>query len=139
MTNDTTVRDKDELISKIGGLILSHPEYADNPWVGITILVEFLGRRSHASHGYRYLDDGSFTPALPDGPEGDDAYDTIVELRDLMAADTGNTWHQCLIQIWQPGPQIKVLFEYDDPTRWSIKEFSMDMSPYANSIKPPIG
>ena len=128
---------KDQLINEFGAMILADAEYVEHPWTALSIVVS-IGDGQRSANGYRYLPDGTFQASLPKGRMRP-FYDKLAQLRETMMAEIGAQWHQCLIQIWQPGPQIKVLFEYDDPTRWSIKEFSMDMSPYANSIKPPIG
>jgi hypothetical protein len=34
--------------------------------------------------------------------------------------------------------KINIQFEYDDPNRWSLKNVSLDMSKYAESLKPPM-
>ena len=66
-----------------------------------------------------------------------EALDPLRDLQDAMAAETGNLWKQALIHITRPGPEINIQFEYDDPTRWSLKKVSLDLSDYAESLRPP--
>ena len=86
-------------------------------------------------NGYVY--DGPNWSAFSPQEKGFEFLDVLQELQDAMAAETGNRWKQALIHITRPGPEIDIQFEYDDPTRWSLKKVSLDLADYAESLRPP--
>lgn len=125
-----------ELVHVIGNKIVSDPAYLDQPWDGVSLVGTFSEGQRRMT-GFRFFADGAFKASLPK----DKDLGIMNGLRDLhreMSAETGAAWHQCLIQIWKPGPKIHIDFEYDDPERWKLKPVSLDVSDYANSIRPPM-
>ena len=58
-------------------------------------------------------------------------------LQGEMEREGTGVWKQCLIQITRPDCEIKMMFEYDDPARWSLKQVSLDLGDYANALRPP--
>jgi len=122
-----------ELIQAIGGLVLQNDEYRSDPWDGLSIVVTLVPGRQNVT-GYIY-DGDSWTSRTP---RGDDSFlDKCIELQEAMRSPKGEVWKQALIHITKPGPEINIKFEYDDPKRWSLKKVSLDMSDYAESLRPP--
>lgn len=123
----------DELILEIGSLIVKSKAYAKYEWQGIAA----VGNFSHGQqrmNGYVYLDDGDFEAETP----GFETLRKVRELRQEMEKETNKAWNQCLIHVTKPDFKINIQFEYDDPDRWSLKKISLDMSEYAESLKPPM-
>jgi hypothetical protein len=123
----------DELIHEIGSLIVNSAAYANDQWQGIAA----VGNFSHGEQsmtGYAYLDDGGFKPRTPGFP----TLRKVRELRQEMKKETNKEWHQCLIHVTKPDFKINIKFEYNDPDRWSLKTISLDISDFAESIKPPM-
>ncbi|WP_020410827.1 hypothetical protein [Hahella ganghwensis] len=122
-----------ELIMEIGSIILRSEEYADDKWVGISV----VGNFSHGQqrmNGYAYFEDGDYEARVPDV----DALRKLRQLREEMKKEKGQEWHQCLVHVTRPDFKINIKFEYDDPDRWKLKNISRDMKEYADSLKPPV-
>ncbi len=122
----------DDLVLEIGSEIVKSEEYANDPWVGITVVGDFSHGQQSMS-GYAYMSNGGFAARIPSF----NALRKIRSLRQEMKKEKDEEWHQCLIHITQPDYKINIKFEYDDPDRWTPKTVSRDMSDYAESIKPP--
>ncbi|MBT2968697.1 MAG: hypothetical protein KME56_04695 [Candidatus Thiodiazotropha sp. (ex Ctena orbiculata)] len=127
----------DSLILEIGSLIIDNARYTEDKWIGLALMGNFSFGQERMS-GYVYYEDGDFEARTP---KGFDVLDKVGELREAMKIERnpdGKAWHQCLIHITKPGMKINVMFEYDDPERWTSKRISRDMSDYAALLKPPI-
>lgn len=113
-------------------MIVKDEEYAAGQWVGIAVLGNFSHGQQRMT-GYQYLADGKFAPAVPYNL---DVLESLWVLRKEMTKDDETTWHQCLIHITKPDLDIDIQFEYDDPDRWTLKTKSLDMSAYAELLRP---
>ena len=121
-----------DLVMKIGAMILRDQEYADDRWNSIALIGD-LARGRVSMTGYQYLDGDTFAPAVP---FNDEILDKMEELRAEMKKIKGTEWHKCLIQIAKPDFDIDVEFEYDDPDRWSLKAAGLDVTAFALSLRP---
>jgi hypothetical protein len=120
-----------DMILEIGSMILNDVNYADHDWNALALVGNFsYGQRR--INGYQYFRDSSFVAEIP---KCDVTYQ-LKQLREAMKSESGKEWHQCLIHITKPEMKINIQFEYDDPERWSLKKVSLDMSDYAQSLKP---
>lgn len=125
---------KDDAILEAGRIALECLHSKGTDWDGHAIVVNVApGHRRF--NGYVY--DGPNWSAFSPQEKGFEFLDVLQELQDAMAAETGNRWKQALIHITRPGPEIDIQFEYDDPTRWSLKKVSLDLADYAESLRPP--
>ena len=106
----------DELIMKIGTMILNDERYEDD-WSALS-LVGDLANGGKGMHGYVYFSDGRFEGRIP--AVGRPLIKLFIALRDEMDRTKGVSWHQCLVQITRPDLDIRIQFEYDDPRRWSV-------------------
>lgn len=142
MQTDKVADDRDALVNEIGRLILQDSRYADGNWRGIA-LVYTREPGVETTDGYIYYDDDSYhgddyKPELPDSNSGAIS-DAIDKLLDAMAEDNGKRWQQMLYQIWKPGPDFRVTFEYDRPDRWSITSFNeAGATSFARQIDPAV-
>lgn len=123
-------------INELGAALLSDGEVRERDWDGLSFVYTFAGG-SRGQTGYLFRADGGFEPTLPDDPDGE-ILELVTGIRQAMATETGESWHQCLVQLWRPGPQMKIQFEYDDPERWRPRITGLDMSGFAGSIRPPM-
>ena len=121
-----------DLIMEIGSTIVTSEEYAQDEWVGISVVGNFY-QNEQSQNGFVYLSNGEFEARAPGFP----TLDKLIALRDVMNEEKGEAWHQCLVHVTRPDFKINIQFEYEDPRRWKPKKVSMDMSEYAESIKPP--
>ena len=124
----------DDLILEIGSLVVNDRRY-DDRWKGLALVGNFSDGQERMN-GYQYFADGEFEAGVPKG--AGDIIDKLLELRREMKKDKNEEWQQCLIHITKPDYKINIQFEYDDPNRWVLKKISMDMSEYAELIKPPM-
>ena len=125
---------KDDAILEAGRIALECLHSKGTDWDGHAIVVN-VAPEHRRFNGYVY--DGPNWSAFSPQEKGFEFLDVLQELQDAMAADTGNRWKQALIHITRPGPEIDIQFEYDDPTRWSLKKVSLDLADYAESLRPP--
>ena len=122
----------DDLIMEIGSLVVNDRRY-DERWKGLALVGNFSNGQERMN-GYQYFANGDFEPGIP--KRAGDIIDKLLELRQEMKKEKDEEWHQCLIQITRPDFKINIQFEYDDPARWSVKNVSLDMSEYAELLKP---
>lgn len=123
-----------QLVLEIGSLILNNKKFATADWFGLSLVGRF-GNSEKSMNGYVYFANSDFEARSP--APSFDVLDKVSELREEMAKEKGQYWHQCLIHITKPDMKINIQFEYDDPDRWSLKKVSLDMKDYADSLKPP--
>lgn len=138
MTKQTDESRKSELLHEVGAIIVRDPSLEAVEWEALAFVVQLHeNSRGGRARGYRYSADGSFEPEAPG--EIIDLTLALSELRDEMEAETGKRWKTVLIHLTKPGPEINMTFEYDDPDRWKLEiKKGLDVSDYANSIKPPM-
>ncbi|MFT7059252.1 MAG: hypothetical protein ACJASV_001759 [Pseudorhodobacter sp.] len=121
------------LISEIGEMIVEDERYLSNPWQGIGIAVT-LNEGSREMSSYRYLEDGSYEAGSPKA--GSAFLRKMRELKLEMENDGDGSFLQCLIHITKPDYQIRFQFEFDNPKRWWPGSVGMDMSGYAEALRP---
>lgn len=128
---------KSDQIQEIGQMILTSEKIARlEDWHALSIVVTLREGRGGNVHGFFYRQNGEFGPTTPGKPK--DTVTAFHTLRNIMEEETGDKWHQALVQLTRPGPEINIKFEYDDPQRWKPEISGLDMSDYANSIKPTL-
>ena len=128
---------KSEQIHEIGQMILSSENISRlEDWDALSIVVTLREGRGGNVHGFFYRENGEFGPTTPGEPKK--TVTAFHTLRNIMEEETGDKWLQALVHLTRPGPQINIKFEYDDPQRWKPKISGLDMSDYANSIKPAL-
>ncbi len=118
-----------QLIQKIGSEIVGDPAVAKHDWDGLAVVAWDDGDLSNF-YGYRYR--GNECRAIEF--ETGDLFDRFMKLRDAMAKGEPRKWVACLYTIKQPGMDIDVTYEYDDPDRWKISPDTIDTMP--KSIRP---
>lgn len=107
-----------DLIVEIGESIVEDPAINLRPWQAIALVATFSDD-GEAVNGYLYGADGEFEPISPDNMI--DLIDKLSDLRDEMIGNDSARWHQCLMQISKPNYGFRIRYEYDDPTRWSLR------------------
>jgi len=131
MAEMTSTEKKNALIGEIGALMLSDPELADSDWDALCAVAN-ISDSSKKAFGYRFSGD-QYQGWVPK----DRLFrDKIADLQTLMSEDEERAWQQVLINITKESMSIDIQFEYDDPTRWSPKVKSLDMSEFAFSLRP---
>lgn len=126
---------QNDLVMKIGELIISDSAVRAASWDALSFVATIQPGHLQRT-GYRFL--ATEWEGLQLEEYSLELFDSLQELQDAMAAETGNRWKQALIHITRPGPEIDIQFEYDDPTRWSLKKVSLDLADYAESLRPPV-
>jgi hypothetical protein len=112
----------DTLIIEIGQALLADRNYRTNDWSAIA-LVATLDDGRKSLFGYSYLPDGSWQATTPD-----DARRIVNLLRDLREATQVSgkgPWRQCLVQVKRADMKLNLMFEYDDPQRWTVTPANM--------------
>jgi hypothetical protein len=132
---DMNQSEANEMIMNIGAMIINDVCYLDGDWNALA-LVGDLSDGQRGVCGYQYFPDGTFAAKIP--KKFSDVLYKLSQLREATHTEEGVGWHQCLIHITKPGMNINIQFEYDDPNRWSLGSVSLDMSEYAESLKPPM-
>jgi hypothetical protein len=123
------------LISEIGEMIVEDERYLSNSWQGIGIAVT-LNDGSREMSSYRYLDDGSYEAGSPKA-----AIAFLRKMRELKLemendGDGDGSFLQCLIHITKPDFKIRFQFEFDNPKRWWPGSIGMNMSGFAEALRP---
>lgn len=122
------------LISAVGEMIVEDKAMQRAPWQSLALAVTLDNDGNEEMSGYRYLEDGSFEAGSPD--EFGDILDKLLELKAEMAADGDGSFQQCLIHIIKPEYKIRIQFEFDNPKRWWPKTVGVDMSEFAEALRP---
>ena len=124
-------------IQQIGQMILTSKKIETlDAWDGLSFVITLREGGGGGIHGFYYLKDGSFGAKTP-GQVGK-IITAFHALQEAMHKESGDRWHQALVHLTRPGPKIDIKFEYDNPVRWKPTVSGLDMTDYANSIKPPI-
>jgi hypothetical protein len=122
------------LIIDIGELIIEDERFQSNPWIAIAIAVTLDNDGNEEMSSYRYLEDGSYEAGSPKA--FGDILDKLLDLKGDMEMDGDGSFLQCLIHITKPDYQIRFQFEFDNPKRWWPGSVGMDMSGYAEALRP---
>ena len=132
-SSDSHTGKKNALLGEALAIIMDSEDLETREWDSLSLVVDFSEGRQR-EYGYTYHGD------LYNGFTSDSNYLIIkmYELRQYMIDNGDRAWHQSLIQIAKPDYNLSVVFEFDDPTRWSRVITSLDMSDYANSLRPEL-
>ena len=104
-----------ELVDEIGQIMLGDDALDNDDWESISQVIQLDSM--HNTTGFIYHLEGHVSPSTPDQAE---MLATAKELQKVMTVD-GKTWKAVLVQITLPEFEIKVAFEYDCATKWSIQ------------------
>ena len=130
---DNTQPPQEDLIHMVGNHIVADRRYQNRKWDSLSIVANITpGNKGYT--GYIYSGE-EFTPEVPENTRN--LGKLLIELQTAMTPPGAEPWKQALIHITKPGPKINIQFEYDDPKRWSLRAVSLDMSDYAESLRPP--
>ncbi len=123
------------LITALGEMVVEDRSFATRPWVDLALVATITDETEEIT-GYRYLDDGSFEAEVPE--EFGAVLEKLGELRTAMQAVASDhrPWLQCLLQITRPEYELKLVFEYENDSRWSPAETCLDMSAFAGALRP---
>ncbi|SMF60051.1 hypothetical protein SAMN02982989_1014 [Xaviernesmea oryzae] len=103
----------DALIVEIGRMIAADPSYVSRDWIGAALVIEVAPRRR--MYGFVYLADGDWEAETPGDFEIIEKAET---LSDIMAVED-KRWTRCLVQLTQPGPELKIQFDYGSED-WNV-------------------
>lgn len=131
-TPETNRQAATEFLHLIGHGLLQDPEFEDQEWEAIVMIVQ-LEEGCASVSGFRYDAKDKYTCTVPqDYDLGGDAE----VLCDMMVEAGDARWKAILIQLTQPGPEIAIEFEYDDAQRWNI-DFA-DFAQMAKKLRPKL-
>lgn len=105
----------DELLAELGSIIIGSKRLANEDWSSLAVVVICDGGWSVSGLHYNE-DDEEPTPFLPD----EEFDDLIPDFYDATLVADLPGWLSCLFQIKRADMQIRILFEYEDATRWKI-------------------
>ncbi|HEY4530156.1 MAG TPA: hypothetical protein VIG97_07490 [Luteimonas sp.] len=110
--------DRNELIARIGRLLVADPAVSDGAWHGYAMIVRYgdaaIARRMT---GFRYDRAGGYVAATPDAATLGPAFDA---LRDATRVPGKAPWGACVLRLWRETGRLAVEFEYDAPEHWDI-------------------
>ena len=122
-----------QLITEIGEMIIDDYLTQNIDWEALSFVVT-LHNGTRRMTGYRYLKDESYEASTPE-----EAGDVIRKCRVLIEEMSNNgegPFVQCLTHINKPDYNIRLQFEFDNPEIWKPKTFGMNMSEFANLMRP---
>lgn len=110
--------DRNELIARIGRLLVADPAVSDGEWQGYALIVRYGdGAIARRMTGFRYDADGTYAAATPDADALGPAFD---DLREATRVAGKEPWGACILRLWRATGRLAVEFEYDAPERWDI-------------------
>lgn len=108
----------DQLIQEVGQEVLKAELLEEFEWNTLTLVVE-VGDGYFSDSGFLYCDDD----IEPFDAESDDPLalrNIVIKLRDALHQSSGQYFKQLLIQIEKKSGRLKIDFEFDNASRWSI-------------------
>lgn len=112
--------DRNELITRIGQLLVADPAVSDGQWDGYALVVRYGdGAVARRLSGFRYTDgegDG-YQAATPRDPAIGEAFDA---LRQATRVHDKAPWDACVLRVRRDTGKLQVEFEYDEPEQWDI-------------------
>lgn len=112
------VRDADDLVHRLGELVLADPGVVVDPEWAYVVLAGTVDETACALTGFCYPASGEPESATPCD---DEVLVMLGRLRAAMAERDGRSpWTACLVRITRAGLGIAVEFEHDDPDRWRV-------------------
>ena len=116
--------DRNELIARIGRLLVADPAVSDGEWDGYALVVRYGdGPVARRLSGFRYIDGGGHQAATPRDPAIGAAFD---ELRHATRVHDRAPWDACVLRVRRDTGKLKVEFEYDRPGQWDITPDTLD-------------
>lgn len=116
--------DRNELIVRIGRLLVADPAVSDGEWDGYALVVRYGdGPVARRLSGFRYTDGGGHQAATPRDPAIGEAFD---ELRATTRVHDRAPWDACVLRVRRDTGKLKVEFEYDRPEQWDITPDTLD-------------
>jgi predicted nucleotidyltransferase len=123
-------------IFEIVHVILMSEDVKENNWESLSFVFDVAD--SHiANSGFLYTED-KIRPAVADIDHDPLILDDkIIELREKVFEQCNAKFKQLLIQMEKGSGRIKIDFEFDNPSRWSItpanmKQIREELRPYFN-------
>ena len=115
--------DRNELIARIGRLLVADPAVADGQWHGYALVVRYAdGAIARRLAGFRYDADGTHRAATPEDGRLGPAFD---DLREATRLPGREPWGACVLRLERNTGRLAVDFEYDDPARWDVTPASL--------------
>jgi len=125
--------DRNELIARIGRLLVADPAVSDGEWDGYALVVRYGdGPVARRLSGFRYADDGGHQAATPRDPAIGEAFD---ELRHATRVHDKAPWEACVLRVRRDTGKLKLEFEYDRPEQWDITPDTI--AAVAERARPP--
>ncbi|MCC3316793.1 hypothetical protein [Nocardia africana] len=90
-------------------------------WDALTVVVNL--HRQQSMFGYRYADDGNWSPDVRLSMQ---VLDRAIDLRTTMTTPDGKGWKVCLIQIRRSDMSVQVEFEYKNAKRWRVTPVNLE-------------
>lgn len=110
--------DRNELIARIGRLLVADPAVSDGQWDGYALVVRYGdGPVARRLSGFRYTDGEGHQAATPRDPALGEAFDA---LREATRVHDKAPWDACVLRVRRDTGALKVEFEYDHPQQWDI-------------------
>jgi len=110
--------DRNELIARIGKLLVADPAVSDGQWHGYALIVRYAdGAIARRLAGFRYAADGSHQAATPDADTLGPAFD---DLREATRVPDKAPWGACILRLCRATGRLAVEFEYDAPEQWDV-------------------
>ncbi|GGK15536.1 hypothetical protein [Luteimonas terricola] len=110
--------DRNELIARIGRLLVADPAVSDGEWHGYALIVRYGdGAIARRMTGFRYAADGGHEGATPSNDALGPAFD---DLRDATRIPGKEPWGACVLRLWRDSGRMAAEFEYDTPEQWEI-------------------
>jgi len=116
--------DRNELIARIGQLLVADPAVSDGRWDGYALIVRYGdGAVARRISGFRYADPAGRDAATPGNPAIGETFDA---LRGATLIPGKASWDACVLRIRRDTGKIKIDFEYDAPEQWDITPDTLD-------------
>ena len=116
--------DRNELIARIGRLLVADAAVSDGAWAGYALIVRYGdGAIARRMTGFRYDAHGAHEAATPGADALGPAFDA---LRDATRVRDKEPWGACVLRVWRDSGRITVEFEYDDPGCWDSRPATLD-------------
>ena len=113
-----TASDRNELIARIGKLLVADPAVSDGLWHGYALIVRYGGGAiARRMTGFRYDAHGNHQGATPSDDALGPAFDA---LRDATRIHGKEPWDACVLRLWRDTGRMTVDFDYDAPHQWDI-------------------
>lgn len=115
--------DRNELIARIGKLLVADAAVSDGDWHGYALIVRYgQGAIARRLTGFRYAADGAYQGATPSDDALGPAFD---DLREATRLPGREPWGACVLRLWRDSGRLAIEFDYDTPEQWDITPGSL--------------